>query len=344
MPPRGALLRARHPGSLLVSGAVDEASRGRVLPRAPGPALQAKISPSPRAAVETRDLTRWTRVRGGSYYEPTRFSQQQKGDRVHVTFGLDQKLFPWQVFGLFSEGTEWRLSGALDAAGVTRRGRRDRALALKPSYSCSPLRSSWPLVAKRRLRSRGPSPGANPAYGASSVAKRCAVVARRAKYSLDPAATRLTVFVAGQGRYATREPEPDERNARLRRRRIPPRVAPSSRSISSITLIPGPKPQRADRRARLARDRSGRRERHTRAASASVLLAIEAQAGWARASRSRTARPPQRAAASSLHGYRASASRCSSKSSAGARISWSDRESRSASSSRSTTSSPGDGW
>jgi hypothetical protein len=103
-------------GSLLVSGAVEEAVGVESFLARRVQRSGEKISVSPRAAVETELIPRWTRVRGGSYYEPTRFSVNSMGDRVHVTFGLDQKLFPWQVFGLFSPGTEWRLSGALDAA------------------------------------------------------------------------------------------------------------------------------------------------------------------------------------------------------------------------------------
>jgi hypothetical protein len=103
-------------GSLLVSGAVDDAVGVESFLARRVQRSGERVSLSPRAAVETELWPRWTRVRGGSYYEPTRFSTNNEGDRIHVTFGLDQKLFPWQVFGLFSEGTEWRLSGALDAA------------------------------------------------------------------------------------------------------------------------------------------------------------------------------------------------------------------------------------
>jgi hypothetical protein len=74
------------------------------------------ISLSPRAAVETELVPHWTRIRVGSYFEPTRFATNVNGARPHFTAGLDQKLFPWTVFGLFEDGTSWRIGGALDAA------------------------------------------------------------------------------------------------------------------------------------------------------------------------------------------------------------------------------------
>lgn len=101
--------------SLLVSGPVDEAVGVESFLERRVQRSGEKVSFSPRAAVETELIPHYTRVRVGSYYEPTRFAVS-KGDRVHLTLGLDQKLFPWSVFGIFAEGTEWRVTGALDHA------------------------------------------------------------------------------------------------------------------------------------------------------------------------------------------------------------------------------------
>ena len=66
--------------------------------------------------VETELIPNWLRVRGGSYLEPTRFNSNQKGARLHATFGFDQKVLPWNVFGAFPDDTEWRVGGSLDAS------------------------------------------------------------------------------------------------------------------------------------------------------------------------------------------------------------------------------------
>ena len=58
----------------------------------------------------------WLRLRAGTYGEPTRFESRGAKSRLHGTLGFDQKLFPWTVFGIFDDGTEWKLSAALDGA------------------------------------------------------------------------------------------------------------------------------------------------------------------------------------------------------------------------------------
>ncbi len=73
------------------------------------------ISLSPHLGVETELLPHWLRLRGGSYLEPSRFASNPKGARLHATFGFDQKVLGWDVFGTFPEDTEWRISGSLDA-------------------------------------------------------------------------------------------------------------------------------------------------------------------------------------------------------------------------------------
>jgi hypothetical protein len=102
--------------SLMISGAVDnsvgiESMIDRRVQRS-----GTKPSISPHLGLETEILPHWTKVRGGTYLEPSRFESNPKGARLHATFGFDQKLFPWEVFGTFPEGTEWRLSGSIDAS------------------------------------------------------------------------------------------------------------------------------------------------------------------------------------------------------------------------------------
>ncbi|MFO0570549.1 MAG: hypothetical protein U0263_33230 [Polyangiaceae bacterium] len=75
-----------------------------------------KATFTPRLGVESEVVPRWLKLRAGSYGEPTRFSSRGARARLHGTVGFEQKLFPWTVFGLFDDGTEWRLSGALDGA------------------------------------------------------------------------------------------------------------------------------------------------------------------------------------------------------------------------------------
>jgi hypothetical protein len=66
--------------------------------------------------MESEVVPRWLVLRAGSYGEPTRFSGLGAKPRLHGTFGFDLKLFPWTVFGLFDEDTEWRVSAAMDGA------------------------------------------------------------------------------------------------------------------------------------------------------------------------------------------------------------------------------------
>lgn len=75
-----------------------------------------KVTYTPRVGVETELVPHWLKVRAGSYGEPTRFESRGARARLHGTLGLDQKLFPWTAFGLFEDGTEWRLAAALDGA------------------------------------------------------------------------------------------------------------------------------------------------------------------------------------------------------------------------------------
>jgi hypothetical protein len=74
------------------------------------------IGLSPRGGVEYEWVPGRFRVRGGSYWEPSRF-RDPSGDsvpgRLHVTLGLDLRI--WQ-FGLFGGQYRLRLSSTADAA------------------------------------------------------------------------------------------------------------------------------------------------------------------------------------------------------------------------------------
>jgi hypothetical protein len=74
------------------------------------------LSYSPRIGLETESAPNWLRLRAGSYLEPSRFPYNSKGARVHGTLGFDEKLFPWTAFGLYRDGTHWRVGGSIDAA------------------------------------------------------------------------------------------------------------------------------------------------------------------------------------------------------------------------------------
>ena len=102
--------------SLKISGAVDNAVGIESMIDRRVQRSGTKPSISPHLGVETEILPHWTKVRGGTYLEPSRFESNTKGARLHATFGFDQKVFPWQVFGAFPEGTEWRVSGSIDAS------------------------------------------------------------------------------------------------------------------------------------------------------------------------------------------------------------------------------------
>ena len=72
------------------------------------------VTLSPRLGVESEIVPAWLKLRAGTYGEPSRFAAGAA--RLHGTMGFELKLFPWTVFGLFDDGTEWRISGALDGA------------------------------------------------------------------------------------------------------------------------------------------------------------------------------------------------------------------------------------
>jgi hypothetical protein len=102
--------------SLMLSGAVDDAVGIESMLDRRVQRSGERLSISPHLGVETELLPHWLKLRGGTYLEPTRFASNAKGARLHATFGFDQKVLGWDVFGAFPEGTEWRISGSVDAS------------------------------------------------------------------------------------------------------------------------------------------------------------------------------------------------------------------------------------
>ncbi len=75
-----------------------------------------RVSVSPRLGLETEAIPNWLRLRVGTYIEPTRFPDNPSDSRTHWTAGFDQRLFPWEVFGLWAEGSIWKVSGSVDVS------------------------------------------------------------------------------------------------------------------------------------------------------------------------------------------------------------------------------------
>lgn len=73
-----------------------------------------RVNLSPRLGLETEIIPNFTRFRAGAYIEPSRFANNPHAERFHWTIGLDQRVLPWEVFGLWPEGSIWRVSGSLD--------------------------------------------------------------------------------------------------------------------------------------------------------------------------------------------------------------------------------------
>ncbi len=103
-------------GSLVISGTATDAVGVESFLERTVQHSGASLSYSPRVGIETESVPNWLRLRAGTYHEPTRFPSNREGGRLHGTLGFDAKLFPFDVFGLFHEGTTWRAGGSLDAA------------------------------------------------------------------------------------------------------------------------------------------------------------------------------------------------------------------------------------
>jgi hypothetical protein len=103
-------------GSLVVSGSAENAVGVESFLERTVQRSGASLSYSPRIALETESVPNWLKLRAGAYNEPTRFPSNKDGRRIHGTLGLDAKLFPFDLFGIFHRDTVWRASGSLDAA------------------------------------------------------------------------------------------------------------------------------------------------------------------------------------------------------------------------------------
>jgi hypothetical protein len=71
-----------------------------------------KLTVTPRLGFESEVWPTHIKVRIGSYYEPSRF--QETSARVHGTFGVDVRLFNWDVFRIWPEDYLWQLTSAID--------------------------------------------------------------------------------------------------------------------------------------------------------------------------------------------------------------------------------------
>ncbi len=69
---------------------------------------------SPRLGVESEIWENRLKARSGTYLEPTRFETSHA--RMHATFGMDLRLFRWDVFGLWPDDFMWQIGGSVDVA------------------------------------------------------------------------------------------------------------------------------------------------------------------------------------------------------------------------------------
>ncbi|MFO0658498.1 MAG: hypothetical protein U0165_01495 [Polyangiaceae bacterium] len=100
--------------SLLISGPVDNAVSLESFFSQRVDRSGQTTSFTPRLGLEAEPWHDLMQLRLGSYLEPSRFSYGHP--RIHGTTGLDIKVFPWTMFGLFGEDTYWRIGGVVDGA------------------------------------------------------------------------------------------------------------------------------------------------------------------------------------------------------------------------------------
>jgi hypothetical protein len=100
--------------SMLVASAVHDAVGVESLVNQTVDRSGEKAVASFHVGAEAGVLPRLLKVRAGSYVEPTRFDGSSP--RVHGTVGLDVKLVPWDVFGLWPLDYVWRLGLGADFA------------------------------------------------------------------------------------------------------------------------------------------------------------------------------------------------------------------------------------
>jgi hypothetical protein len=172
----------------------------------------------PRLGAELEPVEGWLKVRAGTYLEPSRFEQGRV--RPHVTGGLEVKVLPWTVFGLFDQATWWRVSGFLDAArqyssfGVSvgiwhlgqRSRQRDRDRGHQQRHTDEPRRGERRGHDRRRRRREEPPLPAERDQDAISPGQQDVLVA-------DPAAVvvgRDGLALLGEARHQHRVAVADE--------------------------------------------------------------------------------------------------------------------------------------
>jgi hypothetical protein len=100
-------------GSLLVTGASDNAVSLEGFETQTQVAVGRKISLTPRVGIESEPVPNWVHARVGSYLEPSRFDDGTA--RQHFTFGADVKLFHFSPWGIFGDEV-WRINFSADLA------------------------------------------------------------------------------------------------------------------------------------------------------------------------------------------------------------------------------------
>ena len=100
--------------SALVSGAVADAVGVESMLRGVVDRSGERVTLTLRGGVEAEVIPNRLQLRGGSYMEPSRF--RGGSPRLHGTAGFEVRLLEWSVFGLFDEGTSFRLTAAGDVA------------------------------------------------------------------------------------------------------------------------------------------------------------------------------------------------------------------------------------
>jgi hypothetical protein len=102
--------------SLRISGSVDNAVGVESFLQRRVDRSGRRTVVSPHVGIESEVISNWLKLRAGLYGEPTRFDNANASPRLHTTLGFEQKVLPWTVFGLFEEGTAWRIQAAVDVS------------------------------------------------------------------------------------------------------------------------------------------------------------------------------------------------------------------------------------
>ncbi len=100
-------------GELVVTGPTRDGVGIEGYLRGQADASGRSVTASVRLGVEIEPWPDRLKLRGGGYFEPSRF--EGVAGRMHATAGLDVRLFEWDLFGLVP-GTAWRLSLVGDVA------------------------------------------------------------------------------------------------------------------------------------------------------------------------------------------------------------------------------------